>query len=254
MASFLALLGLDGHKSTQKISQTTEIVANAVQQTTQQSVNYVNGNNLINLSGSGNIVSDVTQTMSISVDSKTLAQVTQSATFQNTLTDTITQQIKNESIALTQWLDNSKEDNESQIYQSINTNVTSQTVQFCVNNINSQNILNVSGSGNVLAKVLQNSTVDMISQCLMGQDQSSKAINDITNTINQTSSSVSKNPFAFITDAIESVMKSAMAIAAIIFIVIVCFVGVLVYLQSRESKPKPEVFAPPGASSLMFGS
>jgi hypothetical protein len=66
-------------------------------------------------------------------------------------------------------------------------------------------------------------------------------VNDVTNTVNQHSTYDSNNPFAFITDAIEAAIKTAMVIAAVVFIAIV----ILVLVFEIGTKGHHKAAAPP---------
>jgi hypothetical protein len=228
---------MGGHQSTQKVAEVVNIVGTAVQKITQNCVTYENAGNTVNIDGMGNIVDQVNQSMTIKVDSSCMGQVTQDASFEDKIKSQISQMLSDQEVALTQWMDNSKDDSEADIAESISTNVTSTTVQSCVNDINSKNILNITGSGNVVAKIVQDSTSDMISKCLLGQGQTSTAVNNITNAINQHSKYTSKNPLAFITDAIQAMTKSTLILIAVIFIVLVCFVSLFLLLRRKNKKP-----------------
>jgi hypothetical protein len=225
------------------VSITTNIVGSVVQNVAQSCITYLNSDNVIAINGNGNFVGGITQTMSISVDSTCSANIQQNAAFENNLQNSIAQVLKDQEIALTQWMDNSKDESDASINQTISTSVTANTVQTCLNSINSHNILNVSGNNNVVKGIVQSSTVNLISQCLLGQGQQSSTVNDVTNTVNQHSEYTSKNPLAFITDAIEAMMKSAMVVIAVIFIVLICFVALFMILRHGKKK------APPASSS-----
>jgi hypothetical protein len=233
---------MGGHHSKQTYANSTNALASAVQKTTMNSINYVQGNNVINLSGSGNVVSDVTQKMSISVSAPALSKIVQAADFSTTLASNVTQHISNHQLAFTQWLDNSSSDAKTEINDNVQTNVSASTVQNCVTNLNSSNIFNVSGSQNAITDILQTSTVNMVAKCLMNQAQSAKAAVHITNCINQHSKDVGTNPFSFITDAVQGVADDVVKIAAIIFVVIVCFIF-LVMLLRRGKKDRASAAA-----------
>jgi hypothetical protein len=225
---------MGGHQSVQSVSISTNVVGSAVQKVTQSCISYVNSDNVLAVSGDGNVLGDVTQTMSVSVNSVCSANITQNAKFQNSLANSVSELLKDQEVSMTQWLDNSQDDSNAAIQQNVTTNVTSTTVQTCLDNINSQNILNITGSGNIIKDAVQSSTVSMISHCLLSQGQTSQSVNAITNTVNQHSTYTSKNPLAFMSDAIESVIKSVIMIAAVIFIVVICFIGIFIVLRKRK--------------------
>ena len=233
---------MGGHQSTQTVQVSTKIVSNAIQQATQDCISYVNSSNLIDISGNNNRIDGTSQALTVSVNSNCVARTTQAAEFSNKLAENVSQAIKEQSIAMTQWADGSKSENNNILNQSIETNISASTVQKCLNDINTQNILRVSGSGNTIKNATQSNTVSIISQCLLGQEQSSKVINDITNTVNQQSEIKSVNAFAFIADAITSIFGSMfkfgnMIIIAIVFIVIISFIFIFMKLIHGKKKP-----------------
>ena len=234
-----ALLG--GHQSRQTVNATTSVVSNAVQNVTQTCITYVYGSNTFNISGDGNVVSGVNMKIGIRVDSTCTEEVTGKDTFQNVLQDKISQLLKDQEVAMTQWLDNSKDETKTNIKQSIENNITSNTVQTCVNKINMQNLFNISGNSNVVKNVLQEGTANVISKCMLTDDHVASTVNDVTNTINQHSEYESQNPFAFITDAIEAIMKNAMVVIAIIFIVVLCFIGLFMVLRRKKGGTAPPI-------------
>ena len=243
MAFFAALGGLlfgnmGGHQSKQSISASTRVVGSVVQKVAQDCISYVNAENIIVIRGNGNIVGTVDQSVSIRVDSDCRILSSQDAEFTTKLNDSMTQVLSDQQIALTQWLDNSKDDTENSISQTIKNKVTQTTVQTCLTNVNGHNVFAISGDDNVVSKATQSSAIDVISNCMLNQGQQSDTVSDISNTINQHSTYVSQNPLAFLTDTLEAIMKSAMTLLAVVFIVIVCFIVIYMGLR-RDKKPPP---------------
>jgi hypothetical protein len=230
---------MGGHESKQSASATTNIIASAVQSVSQSCTSYQNGDNKVVIDGNGNVVGNVTQTMAVVIDSTCAAQVTQDASFQNKISDSVAQALKDQEVALTEWMDNSKDDSETHVHENITTSVTSATVQKCLNSINDENIVIVTGERNVVGHIIQTETATLLSRCLLGDGQVSDTVNDVTNTINQHSEYTSENPLAFITDAIEAILKSFMMVAAIIFIVIICFVSIFAISRHGQKKTAP---------------
>lgn len=228
------LTGGGGHKTVQTVTGTSTAVANVMQIVNQSCINIINGGNVIDISGNFNIIDGLSQTSSISITSDCVGHVKQTTSLDTIINDAISQTSNDQEIALTQWLDNSKDTTRTNLISNITTNVSSTTSQTCVNDLDSKNIFIVSGSGNIVKGAAQKSAIDLISKCLLGQEQASSVINDMTNTVNQHSTYTSKNPFAFITDAIEGVMKSSVGVIAIIFIVLVCFIIVFKVLRHKK--------------------
>ena len=201
---------MGGHSSKQTVAMSASVVASAVQTVTQDCINYVYGGNTININGVGNVVSGVNQSMAIKVDASCSAQVTQAAAFASSMQNNVSQIMKDQEVAMTQWMDCSSDNSSTNISQSVAANITSATVQTCLNSINAQNILNVSGTGNVVTNVVQ------------------------AGTVNQHSSYNSQNPFAFITDAIQAVFKSALVAVVGIFVLIIGLIFVYMVLRHRR--------------------
>jgi hypothetical protein len=218
------------------VDVTSRAFGSAVQEATQNCVTYVSGGNTLNIGGSGNVVQNVDQEVVVSVDAKCAADTTQSTTFATTMQDSFGQQLKDQQVALTQWLDSGRDDNEASINQDISMSVRTSTIQNCLANIDQRNLIDVGGSGNVVADVVQKSTTSLLSQCLMGSSQTADMVNDITNKINQTSEYESKNPLAFITDAISAMFKSLVYAAAIALIVLICLAGIFMVLRGRRKR------------------
>lgn len=235
---------MGGHESKQKINVSTNVAANIVQNTAQNCINVAYGGNTFNINGNYNDISGVTQTVSISINSTCSTFASQDSTFNSDLANALSQVLNDQEVALTQWMDNSKDDQETNITQNVTANFTQTTVQNCVNNLNGYNIFNVSGDGNVVKNITQTATLSVISQCLLQNGQTSDVVSNITNTVNQHGTYTSENPLAFITDAIEAVLKSAMVIAAVIFIVLVCFVFLFMLMRRGKKVPPPGGAAP----------
>ena len=236
-AGLAALMG--GHQSKQSVNISTSVVSNIVQESTLSCLTYMNGTNIINIVGNDNVVIDATQTTSITVNSDCVSDTTQQASIQNNLTANIAQTIKDNEVAMTQWMDHSSDDNEASLTQSVTSNVTLNTVVTCLNSLSGKNVLNVVGNSNVVKKSFQSSTLNLISQCLLSQGQVTNTVTDITDTLNQHNDYTSENPFAFITDAIEAIAKSAMMLIAVIFILLICFVVVFESLHHEKKTPLP---------------
>ena len=225
-----------GHSSMMSVSDTTSVVATAVQLVTQGCVSHANGSNVLFVSGDSGDSINTNQSISMQINSTCVAGVTQSSSFQNKLQAQISQQLKDKEVALTQFLDNSHDSTWATINQSVQTNVSSTTVQTCLDSINAQNAINVSGTDNTTVNAVQSQSAKIVSSCLLKQGQASKAINDITSSVNQHSTYDSENPLAFIGDAVDSALKSAMMMIAAVFIVLICFVGLFMALRGKKKE------------------
>jgi hypothetical protein len=218
------------------------VAANIVQNTAQNCISVGVGGNNVLINGDYNDISAVDQRVSVTVDSKCSTFASQNSTFNADLQNSVEQTLKDQEVALTQWMDASKDTQKTDIANKVTANFTQSTVQTCVNNLTGINNLVVNGSGNVVKDVTQDATLNVISQCILGNQQSSSVVADITNTTNQHGEYTSENPLAFIGDAFKAMAQSAMAIAAVIFIVIICFIFIYMKMSHSGSAPAPVMY------------
>ena len=218
------------------------MVTNAALNVTQNCLSYMDGTQVISIYGSGIIFKGNIQRSQLSVDMKCVDQVNQKGDFENKLIDTITQELQDQEQALTEWMDPADNQN-TDITQNVTTNITFTDVQNCLAALNGVQLFIVRGSNDVIVDNLQDQTITLAQQCLLSGGQTTDVVNDMTNTINQHSVYDSESPFAFITDAIEAVLKSAMAIAAVVFIAIVILVVVFEIGTRRKKRGSAPLLA-----------
>lgn len=235
--TLLGLFGMGGHQTKQSVEVSTNIVSNVIQNTTLNCFTSTVGNETIAINGDYNIVDGVRQDITINVKSDCLADVTNKNKFNDKLSTSISQLLKDSEVALTQWADTSKDDTNAKVTNTITQTVTDTTVVTCVNSVKDQSVLSVTGNNNVVRNIVQNTVTNYIAECLLKQNNNVTMTNDISDIVNQHSTYDSENPFAFITDAIEAVMKSAMVFLAVIFIIIVCLVAIFMALHQKKKAP-----------------
>lgn len=236
---------MGGHNSKQTVKTTNNLVTQAMLTATQDCVQYTDGNQVLGVYGSGNIVTGNVQKLQLSIDSKCISAIKQKGDFKNKLENALSQTLKDQEQALTEWMDSSGDTQENDITNNIVNTITFNDLQECLSKVNGSQLIIVKGSGNVVAKNVQEQTQAIVSECVMGGGQAAEVANDVTNTVNQHSTYQSKNPFAFITDAIQAALKSAMVIAAIVFVAIV----VLVIVFEVGSTEKARAATPPSAAT-----
>lgn len=231
-----------GHKSIQEVDASSTIVGSATQTNYVDCATYANGGNSMQLDGDGNIVSGVDQTYYVSVDSDCTSSGTLNFDFSSRIQNSIDQEITDQEIALTQWLDNSKDSAKVSIDNSLTLNLLQENSMNCENSLDGSNIIGITGDSNVVKNVTQDYTVDTLTTCHLKDNASFKAISSMTDTLNQHNVYTSVNPFAFITDAIVAVVDSAVLLVAFCFIVLLCFIGLFAVLRHR-SKSKQRAAA-----------
>ena len=242
---------MGGHHSKQTVGVSTDLVTNASLNVAQDCLAFMDGTQVISIYGSGIIFKGNIQRATLSVDSKCVSQMGQQGEFENKLTDSITQTLKDQEIAMTQWMDPSGDNQTTDIVQNVTTNITFNDVQNCIDSLQGTQLFIVRGNNDVIVDNMQEQTMNLASTCMMSGGQTVDVVNDVTNTVNQHSTYTSKNPFAFITDAIEAAVMSAAAIAAVVFIAIVILVLVFeIGSKGHQNAAVPEVLVPPSSSSM----
>lgn len=240
---------MGGHISRQSLGVSTNVVTKAALDVTQSCLAFMDGTQVISIYGSGNIFRGNIQRSTLSVDSKCMSQMSQQGEFENSLENSITQAMKDQEVAMTQWISPGKNDQMATIAQDVTTKVTFTDVQNCVSSLQGTQLFIVSGNDNVVVDNMQDQTLSLAASCLMSGGQVTGVTNDITNTVNQHSTYDSENPFAFITDAIEAVFGSAAAMAALVFIAIVVLVFVYEVRKRKHRKAEKQEKAAAAAAA-----
>lgn len=230
---------MGGHHSTQSMSATTDLVTNAIMDQTQSCIGITNGTNSITIDGDSNELSGITQDLSFSISQSCANTLTSQADFQSKVANSIAQKLSDQDVAMTSWLSPGKSSQSASIKTTATTNISSDIVQKCLASLSGQNIINVRGSGNLLQNIAQKQAQTMVGTCMQNSQQSMQTMADITNTVNQQLSHVSKNPFAFITDAIQSVVQNlALALG-------VCVAAVVLVYVLHKALHKPAAYSVP---------
>lgn len=215
---------MGGSHSTQSISASAQVTAKIVQDTVQGCLTTSVAGNTLTIDGSGNQLSDVQQRVSISVSAGCQTLSNQSGTFKTDLDNSIAQNMRDQTVAMTQWMDNSRRDSNVQLSQSLSTNLTQSMVQNCTNSLNGQNVIVVRGDNNVVQRAAQDATLTLIAKCMQQNGQAGEAAATITNAVNQQQTYVAQNPLAFVGDAVVAALQSVAGIVAILIVVVVCLV------------------------------
>lgn len=231
---------MGGHSSSLSVKMTTNMVSDGLYSTTQNCLVYANSDQKIVVNGNGNIVQGNTQQTSVQVDQDCYQKSVTDVSLQQAVNSQIIQSLKDQQVAMTQWLDSGKDD----VSTTVSTNVTSKisvtSTQNCIANLSSSQAIIVQGNENIVSGNVQKSARTAMLDCVQGTQQTSSVTQDTTNSVNQHGEYQSENPFAFITDAITACFKSALIFAAVAFIIIVALV--FVFMIFHHKKPAaPEI-------------
>lgn len=241
-------------------SVTTSVVessaASAVQKSTQNCTTFVNGSNSIVVDGDGNVVGDVDQKLFLRVNAECMQGSQLSAGLVQSLSAQLSSDLSDKSVALTQWMDNTKDTVKSAVSQSVSSSIDLESVQACGKTIDGDNTLTITGSDNVVEDVTQSKVASLFQTCLFKDDSSAQSSASAATVANQNLASTSENPLAFIGDAVDAAFSDAAHSIAAVFIVFICVLGMYFALRSprhagagaAKGSPAPAAPAAPGPS------
>lgn len=233
---------MGGNQSSQSLSASLSIVTNATMDQVQSCITVSDSTNAVNITGSQNTVQGVRQNMSLVIKADCVSKLTQQNDFDSKLSDTISSKLAAQHISLLSWMSPGSESSADSINNTIKTNITTKLVQNCVTNISGTNVINVRGAGNIVRDVVQTQAISSLSSCMQGTNQSMKAVTDMSNLTNQSVTTTSKNPFAFITDGITAASEDIAATVGGIVVLIVLIVVAAEYMKHRDRKKASSAF------------
>lgn len=237
---------MGGHSSSMSANMATNVVSTGIYSVSQNCLVDANSSQQIIIQGNGNIINNTTQIMDIQINAKCYSDVKNNSTLQSTVDNTIAQTLKDQEVAMTQWLDNSGDDVSTSISTNVTDSITISNTQNCVENLAGSQLLMIQGNSNVASNTLQKNVMTGLLSCVQNDANTSSFVQDTTNTINQHSDYESENPFAFITDAIQSMFKSALVLAAVVFIIIMAMVFLFMVLHHKKPAAGPQIIVWPG--------
>ena len=239
---------MGGHQSKQTVSMTSKILTKATYNSTQNCISVGEGSNVFSLYGDHNVVENVSQNTTLSVDSECSQNISQNQDFQTQLANTVVDSLKTQEVALTSWMTPGKSTQSSNVDNVVKNNITTNLVQNCLTQLSGTNVFSLVGSSNVVRGVMQSLTENKFGGCLGANSQVVKTSADVTNAVNQTMSDVQKNPFAFITDAIQSVVKNIAVLGGIALVALVMVVVLAALLRKHHKRSKERKAADPPAA------
>jgi len=225
---------MGGYHSKQKVTDTTDVVSNAVLDVVQTCTTYMAGDQEINITGDGNDVSDNVQSATMTINAACVDKIGQYGTFNAHMSDSVTQQLASKGVAMTGWLDPGGSTQSTSIKQNVTDNVSFSDAQASTKKLATKQLIVVSGSGDVVVNNLQTQSTNLMADSLMsGPGQVATCVNSITDTVNQHATQVESNPLACITDAMDTLFHSALGIAALVFIAVIILAVVFEFGHSR---------------------
>ena len=230
---------MGGHQTKQTVTQISNTVSKAVFDQLQKCASDVSSYNHILINNAHNAEIDVTQHNVIHVTKKCVQDQLSNSQFTAKLSDAVGQSLTDKQIALTGFLDASHNNIKSHINNNVTQTTVHKAIQDCTMNLVNRNDVDLKGIYGGVIRIDQSNDTTMLSNCFQTSKNVADMSTNISNAVNQTAKTISKNPFAFITDAISSIMSKGIYIGALLIIAIVVFV--VLYKVFRRRHPEPQV-------------
>uniref|UniRef100_A0A6G7KUE4 Inner membrane protein pE248R n=1 Tax=African swine fever virus TaxID=10497 RepID=A0A6G7KUE4_ASF len=235
---------MGGSTSKNSFKNTTNIISNSIFNQMQSCISMLDGKNYIRVFGVGNILYHVFQDLYLSLYTSCVQKHVYEENFITNLSNQITQNLQDQEVALSQWMDAGTHDQKTDIQENIQVYLSTTLIQNCVSSLSGMYVLVVQGNGNIVANATQKQSQQIISICLQGSKQAIHTTTGITITVYQYSHYTSKNFFVFIADAISAVFTNIMVAAVLIVLFIVRFIPVFYFLHSRHRHEEEEEAVP----------
>lgn len=238
---------MGGGHSRQSYTDTTNIMNTALVTTAQNCSTGTVASQTLIMAGHNNIGRGLNQEIDAKSDVTCLSKAKSMSSFADTLGTAIAQSLSDKGVAGTQWLDNRNVDTAANVVNNITTSVTASDVADCTAQVVTSNTQEILGHDNLMENTDQRISADRVVNCLMETSSTNEAVNKITDTANQQTTSTSSNPLSFITDAASAAFDGLLKTAATIIIIVICLVAIYFVLRrvtTSESDAAPVPAAP----------
>lgn len=232
---------MGSNSSSLSYTDASALVTNVIQSTTQSCITSDVGGNSITIDGNYNVLDNVTQTLSFTVNQNCSAMVEDPDDFSTSISNSIQQQMAQQSAEMGSFLSGDQKDSAtSSITNNVTNNITQETVQNCLSQNSFPQSITVIGNGNDLMNVTQSTVADVIMTCALNQNGAIISAQNIADTVNQTSNQALTNP---VSDCIDKLFSAGIVGIVVIFVVLI--VSIILYkmvtrIGGYTKLPKPE--------------
>lgn len=209
------------------------LVSTILENTT--SCRTINVNNQdFQISGDWNFVENVTQSITTNVNSQCIDTIKQDDTKVSKVNTDLEQKLSSVMDGLVGMFNNAKTQTNNDIRNVIKTeNVTKNALSMLAKTLNNNRIL-VSGDHNTIRNVIQNMSTNSLTSAVMQDEQISKSVNDISNSVVQRESAELKfgllDTIGNFISSISSVLRSGITSFSVIVIALVGGICLLVFI------------------------
>jgi len=234
--------------SSVSFNDANSLVTNVIQSTTQSCITSNVGGNSIVVDGNYNVLEDITQSLTFTVNQNCSAMVEDPDDFSTSISNAIQQQLSQSSAEVGSFLSGLQDDNAaSSITNAVTTNITQETVQNCLSQNSFPNSITIIGNGNDILNVTQSTVADVIMSCSLNQNGAITSSQTIADTLNQSSSQAQTSPFQPLLDSMNKIFAEGIGAVVIMFVVlivlVILFKAISGIRKSKKSKASDDLNA-----------
>ena len=225
------MLKMGGSHSSLTSSDATDIIINAAQSNYANCWQPASASNSFIISGNNNTFackSAADQSNRMTLNTSCVQSAVSSEQFQNNLQASIAQQLKSSQQQLTGWLSDQSSNSASNVLTKVSTQVDQSSIQKCNQSIAGTNTVDISGSGNQLPCPTQSNIITSVSSCALNSTSNQKAVETLTNTLNQHATTSVESIFQPFVDMFNGIKDSIAMVILAIFVFILIFVGCVI--------------------------
>ncbi len=246
-------MGGGGSKSKASVSVSNKIISQVLTKTFIEYSTTIEQEQVIVISGSYNVVTDVVQNQAFSIDSQAVSGTNVVSDMQGEMSNKLQQAAATNTQAVLSAIGGKSEaEVNSKIRNEIRNVISDETVIKISVGINQRQGIYISGSHNIVQNITQAQLGDMVTEAVKEATQKSTLLASIDNALKQDATSTQINPLSVIGDILDSAgdaMGKVLGIGALgawapvlLFIIVVAIIWVI---SRSKSYPSPSPYMKP---------
>jgi hypothetical protein len=200
-------------------------------------------NQTIDVSGDYNIVSNAKMRQGFEMSTTCFQDVSMMAQIQNEMFSEIKAQAKAQSVAVLGVLGNSDSETDTKIRNSINNEITSETMNLIVTNVNQSQGISVSGNHNIVENVDLEQLTNLVEKASQSVVSNLSVINTLANSVEAKSESSQTNPLDFIANMLGALMSGPIIVILLIIAAVMGFLWIFRGIFSGSASPTENYYS-----------
>lgn len=212
-------MGGGGSKSKTTNEIITDVITNVAVSDMQNCATYIAQSQSVDVTGSGNIISNVTMVQGAQINMDCYRQSRNIIDLQNAIKNQLTQATKTRSSGIPSITPNNSAAF-NKMLQSISTNITMDMLQNCASAVNQSQTVQVAGERNIVQNVAMQQTATMLKSCMSNSINRTTLGNDIANFVAQ-SATTDTSLFGGLFDALGGVIGVLLIVGGLVVVLII---------------------------------